>query len=184
MGHFFENWANFENGAFFQKNGANFENGAKIKNLKCASNAREIRVKCAWILCRNPRVIYKWRARVKCAWIRVIYLRPLNCELTSTFTFLQKLKIGVLRRKEVLLSPPSFILSTWAPLPQARTISIILVYPVIILQNSKDGSKKFRCKFSAGRHDFGKNRNIFSKEGRWGGAQWANLGHHVIMWSN
>ena len=47
MGHFFENGANFENGAFFSKNGANFENGAKIENLKCASYAREIRVKCA-----------------------------------------------------------------------------------------------------------------------------------------
>ena len=81
MGQFFENGAFFwkwgiflkigqilKMGHFFQKNGANFENGAKIKNLKCASNAREIRVKCAWILCRNPRVIYKWRARVKCAW--------------------------------------------------------------------------------------------------------------------
>ena len=26
-----------------------------------------MRVKCAWILCRNLRVIYKWRVRVKCA---------------------------------------------------------------------------------------------------------------------
>ena len=45
--------------------------------------------------------------------------------------FLQKLKIDNLRPEEVLLSPPSFILSTWAPLPQVRTISIILIYPVI-----------------------------------------------------
>ena len=32
-------------------------------------------------------------------------------------------------------------------------------------------SKKFRCKFSAGRRDFGKNRNIFPKKGRGGGGQ-------------
>ena len=49
---------------------------ASFTNDARASNAREMRVKCAWILCKNPRVIYKWRARVKCAWIRVIYLRP------------------------------------------------------------------------------------------------------------
>ena len=72
----FWKWGKFWKWGIFSKNGANFENGAKIENLKCASYAREIRVKCAWILCRNPRVIYKWRARVKCAWIRVIYLRP------------------------------------------------------------------------------------------------------------
>ena len=31
----------------FSNIGANFKNGAKIENLKCASYAREIRVKCA-----------------------------------------------------------------------------------------------------------------------------------------
>ena len=30
---------------------------------------------------------------------------------------------------------------------------------------------KFRCKFSAGRHNFGKNRNIFPKKGGEGGGQ-------------
>ena len=46
--------------------GQNFKNGAKKKN-GYASYARQMRVKYAWILCRNPRVIYKWRVRVKCA---------------------------------------------------------------------------------------------------------------------
>ena len=48
-------------GHFFQKNGANFENGAKIKNLKCASYAREMRVKCAL------------SARESCAKIRALF---------------------------------------------------------------------------------------------------------------
>ena len=84
-GQYFENGSKiwkcvkkFENGSKFWKwvkilkMGQNFENGAKFskrgkKKLRCASYAREMRVKCTWILCRNPHVIYKWRVRVKCA---------------------------------------------------------------------------------------------------------------------
>ena len=35
-----------------------------------------MRVKCVWVLCRDPRIIYKWRIREIRARIRVIYLRP------------------------------------------------------------------------------------------------------------
>ena len=51
-------------GHFFQKNGANFENGAKIKNLKCASYAREIRVNLVQESARHLEMTHARQMRV------------------------------------------------------------------------------------------------------------------------
>ena len=72
MGQNFENRAKFWKWGKILKTGQNLKKWGKIlktgqKKNGCASYARQMRIKYAWILCRNPRVIYKWRVRVKCA---------------------------------------------------------------------------------------------------------------------
>ena len=103
MGQHFQNWAKVKNFRGARHMRVKCASGARescagirasFTNGAYASNVRHMRGKYAWILCRNLRVIYKWRVRVKCAW----YARQVRVNLVpESARHLQMTRTRILR---------------------------------------------------------------------------------------